>query len=123
METGLSLNELMARPGGESGIAAPSPPSADERASRAGGPGNSGGGALGDDLEGRMQAIAERLQEFVRESRRRLEFQVDRSSGEVVILVHHAESGKLLRTIPPEEARALADRMTVGEAALLSRRA
>jgi uncharacterized FlaG/YvyC family protein len=70
-----------------------------------------------------MEAIAERLQEFVRDSRRRLEFEVDRSSGEVSILVRHAETGKLLRTIPPEEARVLAERMSAGEAVLLSRRA
>lgn len=72
-------------------------------------------------LQARMERMAERLQEFVRENGRQLEFQVNNDSGEVVILVRHAESGEVLRSIPPEEARRLAAQAVGREqAALLS---
>jgi flagellar protein FlaG len=123
METGMSLNQLTAQATRESGNAAGSASNLDDQASRPGRLADVEGSAPGADVDVRMEAIAERLQEFVRDSRRRLEFEVDRSSGEVSILVRHAETGKLLRTIPPEEARVLAERMSAGEAVLLSRRA
>jgi len=70
-------------------------------------------------LQARMEKMAERLQEFVRENGRQLEFQVNNDSGEVVILVRHAASGEVLRSIPPEEARQLAEQAVVQDQARL----
>ncbi|QOC21215.1 flagellar protein FlaG [Wenzhouxiangella sp. AB-CW3] len=69
-----------------------------------------------------MEKLADQLAEFVRESGRQLEFQVNEERGRVVILVKHSESGEVLRTIPPDEAQRMA--MSAGaEGVLINRRA
>lgn len=72
-------------------------------------------------LQQRMEELARRLQDFVRENSRELEFRVGEQQGEVVILVREADSGKVLRTIPPEEAQGLAESLAEGAAALVDR--
>lgn len=56
-------------------------------------------------LEGAMSSI----QEFVQSVRRNLDFQLDDSSGKVVVKVTDGESGDVIRQIPSEEALKLAE--------------
>ena len=67
-----------------------------------------------------LEASAERLEAFVRESGRELEFRVGESGGNVVIVVRQADSGEVLRTIPPDEALRLARDLDQGGGALFS---
>ncbi|MDW8258975.1 MAG: flagellar protein FlaG [Gammaproteobacteria bacterium] len=56
----------------------------------------------------RWQALAEHLENYVRQSGRNLRFQVDERSGRVVVQVIDAENGTVIRQIPPEEVLRLA---------------
>ena len=89
--------------------------------------------ALGNRLpEARQEAVsfreqledaAERLEDFVREAGRELEFRVGDGSGNggnVVIVVRQSGSGEILRTIPPDEALRLARDLGSGGGALFS---
>lgn len=58
-----------------------------------------------DQLEDAMSSI----QEFVQSVRRNLDFQLDDSSGKVVVKVTDSESGDVIRQIPSEEALKLAE--------------
>jgi uncharacterized FlaG/YvyC family protein len=46
---------------------------------------------------------------FVQQSNRNLEFAIAESSGRVVITVREAETGNIIRQIPPEEVLALSE--------------
>ncbi|BCG25743.1 hypothetical protein TUM18999_39340 [Pseudomonas tohonis] len=63
--------------------------------------------AQGGDLE---SAVAD-IQSFVQTVKRGLDFNVDDSSGEVVVKVIDTDSGKLIRQIPSEELLKLAERL------------
>ncbi|WP_162883784.1 flagellar protein FlaG [Chromatocurvus halotolerans] len=67
-----------------------------------------------------LEALSQRLNDFMRETARELEFQVNDDGGSVVIYVRQSETGEILRAIPPEEARGLADRLSEGAATLIS---
>lgn len=56
-----------------------------------------------------IRQAADEVNDFVQKINRNLEFSVDDSSGRVVITVREAETGKIIRQIPPEELRSLAD--------------
>ena len=66
---------------------------------------------VGAELRELLDGLSERLNEFMQENARELEFQVNSESNRVVILVRQAETGDVLRSIPPEEALALADKL------------
>lgn len=63
--------------------------------------------AQGGNLE---SAVAD-IQSFVQTVKRGLDFNVDDSSGEVVVKVIDTDSGKLIRQIPSEELLKLAERL------------
>lgn len=71
---------------------------------------------VGSDQREMMERLAEKLDDYMRERGRQLEFQVANESNRVVILVKSADSGEVLRSIPPDEARRLAD-LDSGESA------
>lgn len=74
----------------------------------------------GEDMTQLLEGLSQRLNEFVQDNARELEFRVNDEGGRVVILVRQSETGEVLRTIPPEEALALADNLSDGAAALFS---
>ena len=67
-----------------------------------------------------LQRSAERLEAFVRDNGRELEFQVGEEGGDVVVVVRRSGSGEVLRTIPPDEALRLARELEPGGGALFS---
>ncbi|GEM_PF-1391132 len=67
-----------------------------------------------------LEALSRRLNDFMRETARELEFQVNEDGASVIIYVRQSETGEILRAIPPEEARALAYRLSEGAATLIS---
>ncbi|MHA7815451.1 MAG: flagellar protein FlaG [Pseudohaliea sp.] len=79
-----------------------------------------GGTDVGADMREMLEELSQRLNDFVRENARELEFRVDGEGDRVVILVRQAETGDVLRTIPPEEALALADKLGDGAGVLVS---
>ena len=52
---------------------------------------------------------ASKVNEFVKQIGRSLEFSVHESSGRVIITVRESETGKIVRQIPPEELLVIAD--------------
>jgi len=54
------------------------------------------------------QAVAS-VNNFVQQTNRNLEFAVEESSGRVIITVREAETGNIIRQIPPEEVLAIAE--------------
>ncbi|MBO6754552.1 MULTISPECIES: flagellar protein FlaG [Spongiibacter] len=55
-----------------------------------------------DRIEKTEQAVA-KLNEILRDRERDLEFSVDETTGRTILKVIHAESGEVIRQIPPEE--------------------
>ncbi len=60
---------------------------------------------------GSIDAAVADIQSFVQTVKRGLNFNVDDSSGEVVVKVIDTDSGKLVRQIPSEELLKLAERL------------
>lgn len=56
-----------------------------------------------------LKKVASKVNDFVKEIGRSLEFSVDEASGRVIITVRESETGKIVRQIPPEELLAIAD--------------
>ena len=52
---------------------------------------------------------ASKVNDFVKQIGRSLEFSVHESSGRVIITVRESETGKIVRQIPPEELLVIAD--------------
>ncbi len=69
-----------------------------------------------DELRRQAEALAEKVREQATSMRRKLEFNIDEESHEVTIKVRDAETGRLIRQIPPQEVVDLAERLseTVG---------
>jgi len=65
------------------------------------------------DAPATMDAVA-RLNDFLKQEQRSLEFSVDQSSGRVVIRITDAETDQLIRQIPSEEVLAMARRLGTG---------
>ncbi|MGQ7818037.1 flagellar protein FlaG [Metapseudomonas furukawaii] len=59
-----------------------------------------------------IAAAASSIQEFVQSIRRNLNFDVDDSSGRVVVQVTDSESGEVIRQIPSEDALKLAESLS-----------
>ena len=76
-------------------------------------------GAAGTPVEGaqqgaeasrnQIQGAVSTIQQFAQSVRRNLEFQLDDSSGRVVVKVTDGESGDVVRQIPSEDALRLAE--------------
>ena len=64
------------------------------------------------------QAVA-KLNDYVQNTQRKLEFQVDEDSGETVVRVYDKHSEQLIRQIPNEEALSLAQRLNQEEPLML----
>ncbi|MFO1376440.1 MAG: flagellar protein FlaG [Steroidobacteraceae bacterium] len=58
-----------------------------------------------------LSRMVEKLNEFLRQSARHLQFRYDDSSGRTVITVVDAANGDVIRQIPSDELLALAERM------------
>ena len=50
-----------------------------------------------------VQEVAERIESYLKDVNRALEFSIDAASGRTVVTVRDAESGDLIRQIPNEE--------------------
>jgi flagellar protein FlaG len=55
-----------------------------------------------------VKVAAKKVNDFVKQLDRNLEFSVDESSGRVIITVREPETGKIIRQIPPEELLVIA---------------
>ncbi|MDX1340762.1 MAG: flagellar protein FlaG [Reinekea sp.] len=64
------------------------------------------------------QAVA-KLNDYVQNTQRKLEFQIDDDSGETVVRVYDKHSDELIRQIPNEEALELAKRLNQEEPLML----
>ncbi|WP_230390514.1 flagellar protein FlaG [Reinekea sp. G2M2-21] len=64
------------------------------------------------------QAVA-KLNDYVQNTQRKLEFQIDDDSGETVVRVYDKHSEELIRQIPNEEALELAKRLNQEEPLML----
>lgn len=101
-------------------IAGPSPADAKEGSTPA-----AGGQSLPPPEPDRVDPVAieaavQRLNEFVTDSRRNLEFRVDDGSGRTIITVVNSNTGEVVRQIPAEEVLALARNLRQSSAALLN---
>lgn len=63
------------------------------------------------DLQAVHAQVAARLEEYLRESGRSLEFRIDPSSNATVITVRRADTGEVVRQFPTEEALVLLRRL------------
>lgn len=63
------------------------------------------------------------IREFVQTVRRNLNFDLEDSSGRVVVKVTDAESGEVIRQIPSEEALKLAENLTEARSLLFEAKA
>ncbi len=70
-----------------------------------------------------VRAAIEELRAQVRNVRRELDFHVDEDSGRTIITVLNAETGEVVRQIPPEETLQLIQDMSNGKANLISNQA
>ena len=66
-----------------------------------------------------MQEAISRINEYVQQSERTLDFQLDESSGETIIRVYDKQSEELIRQIPSELALELAQKLNDEEPSLL----
>lgn len=66
-----------------------------------------------------VQRAVSKLNDYVQNTERKLEFQVDKDSGETVVRVFDKSSDKLIRQIPNEEALELAKRLNQEEPLML----
>lgn len=55
-----------------------------------------------------VERATSKVNDFVKQIDRNLEFAVDESSGRVIITVREPETGKIIRQIPPEELLVIA---------------
>jgi flagellar protein FlaG len=69
----------------------------------------------GPDARRAFEAVAKQIEDYVRQSGRSLQFQVDEGSGRIVVSVRDAATGELIRQIPDEALLALARRFADGE--------
>jgi flagellar protein FlaG len=80
--------------------------------------GNQGQSNAVPDQQQVQEAIS-RINEYVQQSERTLDFQLDESSGETIIRVYDKQSEELIRQIPSELALELAQKLNDEEPSLL----
>lgn len=66
-----------------------------------------------------IESSIAKLNDYLQNSQRKLEFKVDEDSGETVVRVYKQHSDELIRQIPNEEAVALADKLSSEEPLML----
>ncbi|SDI27799.1 flagellar protein FlaG [Pseudomonas flavescens] len=71
---------------------------------------------------GMGEAIA-KMQDYAQSVRRNLDFQLDDSTGRVVVQVINSDSGEVIRQIPSEEVLELASRLEDARSLLLQEKA
>lgn len=71
-----------------------------------------------DNIEKTSQAVA-KLNEVLKDRERDLEFSVDDTTGRTILKVIHAESGEVIRQIPPEELLNIARTFIEGTGSLI----
>ncbi|MFB4393826.1 MULTISPECIES: flagellar protein FlaG [unclassified Pseudomonas] len=64
-----------------------------------------------DDTDKVKQAVAE-IEQFLKQSRRNLEFSTDEDSGKIVVKVIASDTGELIRQLPSEEALRIAESLS-----------
>ena len=69
----------------------------------------------------RVVAAIKRIQEFVDETQRGLQFSIDEDTGRIVVKVIARQSGEVIRQLPSEEALELAKRLQDAEGILFSK--
>jgi flagellar protein FlaG len=72
-----------------------------------------------EDLRALRDAVAARLDQFLKESGRDLEFRVDDAAHATVITVRRADTGEVVRQYPTEEALALLRRLNANSGTFL----
>ena len=65
----------------------------------------------------RVRNAAQQLDAFMKRSARDLEFRVDDSTHQIVVLVHDTQTGEVIRQIPSEEVLRIASRLAKEAAA------
>lgn len=70
-----------------------------------------------------LEEAVSAIREFVQTVRRNLNFDLDDSSGRVVVRVTDVESGEVIRQIPSEEALKLAESLTEARSLLFEAKA
>jgi hypothetical protein len=58
-----------------------------------------------------LSRVVERLDQFLRENARNLQFRIDEASGRTVVTVLDGATGNVVRQIPSEEVLAMAERL------------
>ncbi|WP_084306008.1 flagellar protein FlaG [Phytopseudomonas flavescens] len=79
-------------------------------------------GSVGMSQTGMGEAIA-KMQDYAQSVRRNLDFQLDDSTGRVVVQVINSDSGEVIRQIPSEEVLELASRLEDARSLLLQEKA
>jgi len=69
----------------------------------------------------RIRRSVAALERFMSQVRRELEFFVDEESGHTVITVRNAETGEIVRQIPPDEVLQIASSLAEGQINLIHR--
>jgi flagellar protein FlaG len=72
-----------------------------------------------EDLRRLRDAIAQRLDQYMKESGRDVEFRVDDAAHATVITVRRADTGEIVRQYPTEEALALLRRLNANSGTFL----
>jgi flagellar protein FlaG len=70
-----------------------------------------------------LRQVAERLEQYLRDSGRNLEFRVDQSTNATVVTVRRADTGEVVRQIPSEQALAVLRRLSEHSGTLLDQMA
>jgi flagellar protein FlaG len=76
-----------------------------------------------EDLRRLRDAVAARLDQFLKESGREVEFRVDDDAHATVITVRRADTGEVVRQYPTEDALALLRRLNANSGTLLDQTA
>ncbi|CAA0090817.1 Uncharacterised protein [Zhongshania aliphaticivorans] len=71
-----------------------------------------------ENIERTEQAVA-KLNEILKDRERDLEFSVDQDTGRTILKVIHAESGEVIRQLPPEELLNIAKAFIEGTGSLI----
>ncbi|MEJ2042585.1 MAG: flagellar protein FlaG [Reinekea sp.] len=72
-----------------------------------------------ESMDQKVERAVAKLNEYVQNAERKLEFQVDEESGHTIVRVYDKHSEELIRQIPEEEALELAQRLNQDEPLML----
>jgi len=72
-----------------------------------------------ESMDKKVERAVAKLNDYVQNTERKLEFQVDEDSGQTIVRVYDKHSEELIRQIPEEEALELAQRLNQEEPLML----